>query len=135
MASHHTSRSFKKNKKVTPLKITIIWIIISFITTLIIFSSTQEYVWVFGFKIYAHVVYMVLNMDYQLSRWVLCILHSWFIFRLSSSWKRYIMHVQSDHDLRNQVLVRLLTYKDNECLHDIPQVALDLVKSIGLKFF
>ncbi|XP_044416574.1 uncharacterized protein [Triticum aestivum] len=43
--------------------------------------------------------------------------------------------VPDDYDLRNQVLVHLLSYKDNECVENIPQVVRDLVKRIGINFF
>ena len=45
------------------------------------------------------------------------------------------MHVQDDYDLQNQVLVHLLSYKDNECIENIPQLMRDLVKRIGINFF
>ena len=45
------------------------------------------------------------------------------------------MHVQDGYDLRNKVLVHLLTYKDNKCQANITQVVKDLVKFLGIDYF
>ena len=45
------------------------------------------------------------------------------------------MHVQNEYNLRNKVVVHMLTYKDNECEASIPQAVQDLVKLIGIDFF
>ncbi|KAM0905414.1 hypothetical protein ACQ4PT_017392 [Festuca glaucescens] len=55
--------------------------------------------------------------------WVLKFIRSWNV------------HVQGGYDLRNKVVVHMLTYKDNECEANIPQVVKDLVKFLGTDFF
>ncbi|KAM0870382.1 hypothetical protein ACQ4PT_040066 [Festuca glaucescens] len=55
--------------------------------------------------------------------WVLKFMRSWNV------------HVQGGYDLRNKVVVHMLTYKDNECEANIPQVVKDLVKFLGTDFF
>lgn len=46
----------------------------------------------------------------------------------------YEVHVQ-DWNLRNNVMVHILTCPDNESEANIPKVVNDLVKDIGMNFF
>jgi len=45
------------------------------------------------------------------------------------------MYVQDAYEIQNKVLVHMLTYKDNECQANIPQVVQDLVKHLGIDYF
>jgi hypothetical protein len=45
------------------------------------------------------------------------------------------MHWQVGYALRNKAVVHMLSYKDNECEGNVPQIVKDLVYMAGSDFF
>ena len=45
------------------------------------------------------------------------------------------MHVQVGYALRNKAVIHMLSYMDNECEANVPQIVKDLVSMAGPDFF